>query len=166
MTARAKLSGTTTVANHPDRRTTDQPGRKTAQALPLLASSMFCDDVRLEATGKLSMIGCYPGNVILAAPEQPVSHLWVLTKLMWHNGFDPVGLRMRVDLPAQAPGYMAVRVDPSVNEALANSALCVWQLRFLPLRVGDILRISVEQGTARLHCGELLAIAPTQLTRH
>ena len=58
MTVRTRLSGTTIAADHLD--------RKTDPALPLLASSMFCDDVRLEATGKLSMIGCYPGNVILA----------------------------------------------------------------------------------------------------
>ncbi|MGI4796778.1 MAG: hypothetical protein ACRYG8_22540 [Janthinobacterium lividum] len=158
MTTRAKLSGITAAA--------DQREKNTDLALPLLATSMFCDDVRLEATGKLSMIGCYPGNVILASPEQPVSHLWVLTKLLWHRGFDPAGLRVRVDLPAQAPGYMAVKVDPHVNDALANTALCVWQLRFHPLRIGDVLRISVEQGAAQLHCGELLAIAPTQPTRH
>ena len=135
-------------------------------ALPLLAVSTFCDDVRLEATGKFSMIGCYPGNIIRTSPAQPVDRLWVFTRLMWGRDFDPAGLRMRVDLPAQEPGYMAVQLNPHPVDLLAPYAICVWQLRFHPLRIGDLLRISVEQGSARLPCGELLAVPTEQPTRH
>lgn len=39
-------------------------------------------------------------------------------------------------------------------------------LRRTSAQAGELLRISVEQGAAQLHCGELLAIAPTQPTRH
>ena len=157
MTIKTRQSASTPVR---DRATAAEP------TLPLLATSMFCDDVRLEATGKFSMIGCYPGNVILASPEQPVGQLWVFTKLRWHNGFDPAGLRMRIDLPAREPGYMAVQTSPDLEDTLSKGALCIWNLRFHPLRAGDLLRISVEQGAASLACGELLAIAPTQPTRH
>ena len=135
-------------------------------ALPLLASSTFCDDVRLEASGKFSMIGCYPGNIIAMNPAQPVSQLWVFTRLMWGNGFNADGFRLRVDLPAQDPGYFVPQGQSEANGLLVCNALYVWQLKFHPLRIGDVLRISVEQGPSRLACGELMAVAATQHTRH
>ncbi len=134
--------------------------------LPLLASTIFCDDLRLEASGKFCMIGCYPGNLIVANPLLPVTQRWVLTRLIWRDDFDASGLRMRVDLPAQGPSYMDVKPNPRVNEALARDATCVWQLRLQPLRIGDLLRVSMEKGSARLPCGELLVVQATPPTRH
>ncbi len=134
--------------------------------LPLLASCTFCDDVRQEANGKLLMIGCYPGNVIVANPVHPITQLWLFTKLMWQNDFDATGLRVRVDLMAQGTAYMDVIANPGVNDALARTATCIWPLRLLPLRAGDLFRVSLEQGHVNLPCGELLAIEPATGTCH
>ena len=95
-----------------------------------------------------------------------MTQLWVLARLTWQGDFDPGGLRLRLDLPAQKTGYIDVKPNPVVSEALARDAFCVWQLRLLPLRVGNVLRISVEKGSANLPCGELLVMEAAQATRH
>jgi hypothetical protein len=139
------------------------------EPLPILATSLFCDDVRMEATGKLMLIGCYPGNIIVVNPAQPLDRLWVFTKILWPRDFDPAGLRMRIDLPAQQPGYMPVQTMAPAHADMMPSATCVWQLRILPLRVGDVLRVGVELGGRVAHSGELLAVAqpsPPPATRH
>ena len=135
-------------------------------ALPLLATSVFCDDVRLEANGKVMLIGCYPGNVIISEAAQRVERLWVFTKLMWRTPFDPEGLRLRADFPAQAAVFMSVQVNPMQRDGMAGNAICIWHIRFHPLRPGDLVRVSVEQGRSTLTSGELLAVASTQPTRH
>ncbi len=112
------------------------------------------------------MIGCYPGNIILTDPGQQITQLWLFTRLRWNHDFDATGLRVRLDLPAQGIGYMNVKPNPPTSGALARDAVCVWQLRLLPLRVGDLLRVSIEQGSAILPCGELLAVEAAKPTRH
>ena len=146
----------------------DQPISDTrpSQVMPILATSVFCDDVRLEATGKVTLVGCYPGNVVVSEAAHPVDRLWVFTKLTWGNDFDPAGLRMRADFPAQETGLMNVQPNPVERDGMAGNAICVWQLRFYPLRPGDVLRVAVERGGSVLPCGEILAIPAAQVTRH
>jgi hypothetical protein len=142
-----------------------------AQPLPILATSMFCDDVRIEANGKLILIGCYPGNMMVLNTAQPVDHIWVFTKIIWPREFDPTGMRLRIDMPAQEPGFVDVQQSPQASAEISPGSTCVWQLRFLPLRPGDVIRIGVELGGHILPCGELFAVvqaAPPQvpMTRH
>ena len=135
-------------------------------ALPILATSLFCDDVRLEASGKLTLVGCYPGNVIVSEASHPVDRLWVVTRLTWGKDFDPAGLRLRVDFPAQDAGFMNVQANPVERDGMAGNAVCAWQIRFHPLRPGDVLRVSAERRGSLLSCGEILAIPAGQATKH
>jgi hypothetical protein len=140
-----------------------------AEALPLLATSMFCDDVRVESTGKLILVGCYPGNVIMLNQAQPVDRLWVFTKIIWPPDLDVTGMRLRIDMPAQEPGFITVQNAPAPSPDVSPGATCVWQLRFLPLRPGDVIRVGVEVGARIVHSGELIAMAPPvapPITRH
>jgi len=149
----------------------DEPATSpAAEALPIQATSMFCDDVRMETCGKIMLIGCYPGNILVLNPAQPIDRLWILTKIFWPRDFDVTGMRLRIDLPAQEPGFVNVQNAPPPTDAITPSATCVWQLRFLPLRPGDLIRVSVDLGGRMLQCGELLAILPATpqipITRH
>jgi hypothetical protein len=140
-----------------------------AEVLPILATSLFCDDVRVETTGKLILIGCYPGNMIVLNPAQPVDRLWVFTKITWPKDFDVTGMRLRIDMPAQEPGFVTVQNNPAPAPDMSPGATCVWQLRFLPLRPGDLIRVGVELGGRVVPSGELLTVAPAPpapITRH
>jgi len=131
-----------------------------AQPLPILATSMFCDDVRVEATGKLILVGCYPGNIMVVNPTQPVDRIWIFTKILWPRDFDVTGMRLRIDMPAQEPAFVTVQNSPPPSPEVSPAATCVWQLRFLPLRAGDLIRIGVELAGRIVPCGELLAVLP------
>jgi hypothetical protein len=130
-----------------------------AEPLPLHAVSLFCDDVRAEATGKLMLIGCYPGNVITLHASQPVDRLAVVTKIIWARDVDPAGMRLRFDMPAQEPNFMPVQINPAAAQETEPTAVCVWHLRFLPLRPGDIVRVGLDYRGRLLHAGELRALA-------
>jgi hypothetical protein len=130
-----------------------------AEPLPLFATSLFCDDVRVEAGGKLMLIGCYPGNLIPLHPAQPVDRIAVVTKIIWAQDVDPSGMRLRFDMPAQEPNFMPVQIHPAAAHESAPAAVCVWHLRFLPLRPGDIVRVCLEYRGTVIQSGELRAIA-------
>jgi hypothetical protein len=151
--------------------TSDEADWQAAQpAQPLMATSLFCDEIRMEASSKLLLIGCYPGNVIVLNPGQPIDRVSVLTKIVWSQGFDPGGLRLRVDLPAQDSHFMQVQPLATPNHKMLGSAVCIWALRLLPLRAGDLLRVGLEHGDVHLPCGELLVMdggaAAAQVVRH
>jgi hypothetical protein len=141
-----------------------------AEPLPLHAVSLFCDDVRAEATGKLMLIGCYPGNVINLHASQPIDRLAVVTKIIWARDIDPAGMRLRFDMPAQEPNFMPVQVNPAAaDHEMEPTAVCVWHLRFMPLRPGDIVRVGLDYRGRLIHAGELRALAvamATAATRH
>jgi hypothetical protein len=133
----------------------------------VVTTSLFCDDIRMEATGKLTLIGCYPGNVILANPAQPIDRLCIYTKVIWGKDFDASALRLRVDLPAQEPNFMDVQTSSPATDETPGLATCVMNLRFPPLRVGDRLRVGVTAGSRLFYSGELLVIqAAPPATRH
>ncbi len=140
------------------------------EAVSVLSVSVFCDDIRMEATGKLTLIGCYPGNVIMAVPGQPIDRLCIYTRMTWGNDFDPAGLRLRVDLPAQEPNFMQVQSTAPATDESQGLATCVMNLRFPPLRIGDRLRVSVDAGGQLITSGDLVVVpAPAPAgasTRH
>jgi hypothetical protein len=132
----------------------------------LHSTSLFCDDIRLEATGKLNLVGCYPGNVIIASPHQPIDRLFIYTRLVWGHDFDPTGLRLRVDMPGQEPSFMEVQsITPATPES-PGVAACVMNLRFPPLRVGDRLQVHIDAGAHTAITGELFVVPPPTTTRH
>jgi hypothetical protein len=151
------------VATGPDAQASPEP-------VPVLSVSVFCDDIRMEATGKLTLVGCYPGSVIIATPGQPIDRLCIYTRMMWGNEFDPAGLRLRVDLPAQEPNFMQVQSTSPATQETPGLATCVMNLRFAPLRVGDRLRVSVDAGGRLITSGDLTVVpAPVPAgasTRH
>ncbi len=150
--------------------TDDEPQTGTASdRLPIMATTHFCDDLRIEATGKLLLVGCYPGSLILLNSAAPIDRLWVVTKILWPRGFDVTDMRMRIDVPAQEPGFVPVAPVSSDTASAMLTATCAWQLRFPPLRPGDVIRVRVECGGGTVNCGELAAAAapsPPRSTRH
>ncbi len=146
----------------------DLEPQATADSLPVLTVSVFCDDVRMEATGKLTLVGCYPGNVLIATPGNPIDRLCIYTKMTWGQDFDPAGMRLRVDLPAQEPNFMSVQTTSPATEHEPGVATCVMNLRFPPLRIGDRLRVSLDAGGRLINSGDLLVVQPPAVpaTRH
>jgi hypothetical protein len=142
-----------------------QQAENAADRLPIMAVSQFCDDVRMETTGKLFLIGCYPANIIALNPAHSTDRLWVVTKILWPRDFDATGMRICIDVPAQQPGFVAVETDASTNSSTMLSATSAWQVRFPPLRPGDVIRVHVECGGGRVNCGELTAAALPPLSR-
>lgn len=136
--------------------------------------SLFCDDIRSEAGGKLSFIGCY-NAVLYVAPAFPV----VLPKFCVHmHIFSPatnpyVSVMARCYLPGQQSpiadesidvpslsDQQALLLDLPKNGGVPPSIVVAASLVFSPLELSEPglinVRALINGGPDELHLGSLM----------
>lgn len=86
--------------------------------------SIFCDDIREEARGKVSFMGIYSGNMILyAAPPVSLPKLMVAVNYFERPGESDAPVEVRVYLPGDSADAPTVRVPLPVEELRASGVV-------------------------------------------
>jgi hypothetical protein len=129
---------------------------------PITAMALFFDDVRFEVTGKVILIGQYVGDLILPDGAAPVDRLAVLVHVRGPRDYMPVRLGVRIEVPGTPP---VVRQFPSpaasdfsdtpLSPFSASTMQAVIQLRFPPLRAGDLVDVWVQSDGNEFPAGRL-----------
>jgi hypothetical protein len=153
----------------------DEPEPAAASVSRVHATSLFCDDIRLEAGGKVTIIGHYPGETCWLAPNAIVDRCAVYTSLIWNTREFPGRAHLRIDLPDREPSCFALQPSQTCEREGVPAYLqqSILHLRFSALRPGDILRAFIRAGDLDIPAGRLLirrwqppSQAVPDLTRH
>jgi hypothetical protein len=120
----------------------------TSEKSPVIAWAQFFDDIRAEATGKLILIGQYPIDMILLPNSLPVDRLAVLLTARWPREYELKTLGVRIEIPGQPPIIQSLPAPmksdfagPPVSPFSGLITQAVLQLRFAPLRIGDVIDV-------------------------
>lgn len=116
--------------------------KKTAQISS--ATTLFCDDLRLEQGGKLSAMGIYQGHMALPEPEMLLAKLVAWTAISLAPGWQ--GGQVRVSLLDQDTLLTEAHFDvPAVSADHPSTTLNI-PLEMIPFKakVGASLRITVQ----------------------
>lgn len=46
-------------------------------------TALWCDDIRLEASGKFTIVGMYPDELVVPELPAPLGSLWVFASIWW-----------------------------------------------------------------------------------
>ncbi len=122
--------------------------------------SLFFDDVRTEAGGKMTMIGHYPQDTCLLADHTRLDRLSVYTRLSWGWKIRPKRLFLQLKLPGreveQQPIPFAQPEQPPFSDVDKFVAQSVVHLRFSPMRPGDMIQVWVRFDDFKLPTGHLI----------
>jgi hypothetical protein len=144
----------------------------TSNDSPVRALAQFFDDIRVEITGKLILIGQYQNQLVLH-PENPVplDRLSVLITMRWPRGYHPKKVSLKAFLSGQPP---IVQDLPPIQEAefgdkpispfsgvTAQMLLNCW---FLPLRGGDFFDVWAIVDDVDIPAGRLEVILASETT--
>jgi hypothetical protein len=143
----------------------------TSEKSPITAWAQFFDDVRAETTGKLILIGQYPIDMMILPNSLPVDRLAVLLTARWPREYEPKTLDVRIEIPGQPPiiqplplpmkpDFAGVPLSP-FSGMIAQAVL---QLRFAPLRIGDVIDVWLLTGENELPAGRLRIVEGSQPT--
>lgn len=128
-------------------------------ASPITAIALFFDDIRMEVTGKNIFIGQYTDQLFLAPAAPPTDRIWVVFFVRWPLSYSPRSMSVKVEVPGQPPINQPFNVpqltatgEPPFDYAMMQAIV---QLRFLPLRVNDVLRAWIEVDGRELPAGYL-----------
>lgn len=82
-------------------------------------STTFCDDIRQEVGGKISLIGVYNG--VMYVPQFPVTlpKLWIMATLVTPHSEPPKSMKIRVTKNAEP--LVDLDATPEYLQQLANS---------------------------------------------
>jgi hypothetical protein len=133
-----------------------------ADARAVQATALFCDDIRLEAGGKVMLIGHYPRETCFLQPSATIDRCAVYTSAVWSGRAPPAGIQIRIDLPDRAPGFFPVQLTQitemagASGEAVGHLLQCIVHLRFSPLRPGDVIQAFIRAGGTDFPTGRLL----------
>jgi hypothetical protein len=129
---------------------------------PVTAMALFFDDIRLEVTGKTILIGQYVGDLLLPAGAPPTDRLAILLNLRWPREYMPRALGVRVDIPGSPSIHQDLPAPAQPNFANKPSSPFagvimqgIVQLRFLPLRVGDLIDVWLKVDDTEIPAGRL-----------
>lgn len=129
---------------------------------PIIAFAQFFDDIRLEVTGKFILIGQYVGTMLIIPGTQLVDRLAVLLTVRWPRDHMPSSLGVNVDIPGQPPIVQALPTpstpdfaDKPLSPFAGIATQAILQLRFPPLRSGDIIDVWFEADGHKFPAGRL-----------
>lgn len=142
---------------------TGHPGREPPVTLPsITATALFFDDIRVEVTGKMILIGQYVGDMILGGGAPPVDRLAVLLNARWPRDYVPASLRVRIEIPGSPnieyplplPAPMDFSNIPVSPFSGVVTGFAIF-LRFAPLRVGDMIDVWILADGTEFPAGRL-----------
>jgi hypothetical protein len=138
----------------------------TESVSPVRALAQFFDDIRVEATGKLILIGQYYGDMLLPPNlVVPIDRLAALVTMRWPRDHKPNDLSLRIEITGQPTiaqdlaGVPEIDLsDKPVSPFSSITAQGMVHIRFLPLRIGDNIDVwvsadGVDVPAGRLHVG-------------
>ncbi len=131
------------------------------QEAPFTAVVLFCDDVRLEATGKLTLVGHYVGESCHLPAHATMDRCAIYLHATWPWRIEPKAVSLRVDLPGREPTVHPVRIaargERATTEAPPDAFLLqsYLHLRFSPLQDGDTLRVFLRVDGSERPAGQL-----------
>jgi hypothetical protein len=100
------------------------------------ATLLACDDIRIEANGKLIIIGVYTGNIVLLAPEMPGTNLTFMFNLDVPIDEVPKNVAFEVVLPGEEPDRHALEITGPKLEPHHTR----WCLKQVVVAAGKTLR--------------------------
>ena len=126
------------------------------------ALAIFCDDIRVEVTGKLFCIGVYTTNVHIR-PEDIFDRVAVLITIKWPRALIPnfVGVKTQVtaqpEMPYQALQFQSLNMstDKPISPFSGFKMKTFLQLRFPPLRVDDTIDVWVKVDDQEIPAGRI-----------
>jgi hypothetical protein len=130
---------------------------------PIIAFAQFFDDIRMEINGKAILIGQYAGDLILQAGFPVfVDRLAILLTVKWPRDYMPNGLSIEINIPGQPKINQPLDNPPSMDFSHRplsdfSGVMLQWviQLRFAPLRAGDIIDVWFKADGRELPAGRL-----------
>jgi hypothetical protein len=134
----------------------------TSEKSPVTAWAQFFDDIRMEASGKPILIGQYVTDMVIPLGSMPVDRLAVLIAAKWPREYWPTTLMVRINMPGQPPIEAALPVPEKID--VSDKPLSPFsgyitqvaiQLRFAPLRAGDILDVWLRADEHDIPAGRL-----------
>ena len=139
---------------------------------PIEAYAQFFDDIRIEITGKMILIGQYVGDLVLIPGPMILDRLSVLFTARWPRETKPKQLGIRVEIPGQ-PHISQVLPAPAMpdftNKPISPFAGVtvqgIIQLRFPPLRIGDIIDVWIQADDYDIPAGRLNVIDQAMAAR-
>jgi hypothetical protein len=124
--------------------------------VPFTAIVLFCDDVRLEATGKLTLVGHYVSQSCQLSARATLDRCAIYLHATWPWRIEPKEVALRVDVPRREPTVYPVRIAERAKRPPGEAPPEVFllqsylHLRFPPLEDGDSLRVFLRvDGTER-----------------
>lgn len=135
---------------------------------PVTAVALFFDDIRIEQSGKSILIGQYSGDLLISPMLPPVDRLYVLLIAKWSRNYFPKHIAIRIDVPG-VPSSVQQIPQPStlgaIDKPSSPFSACTMQisvqLRFPPLRVGDLIDVWLQVDGQDFPAGRLrVAEAP------
>jgi hypothetical protein len=158
-----------TLSFDPDLREEDEALAKKLTKMSLV--SMFFDDVKVDAYGKLILGGLYLGETCIVLGHHQFDRLWILTYARWYGGFKPRSLAVRVDVPTWQPLLFAIpnprdaRMIRGESESYALTEALV-NIQLGAVHAGDCIRTWLRVDGVDHPSGKLMikTSAPTGLT--
>lgn len=133
-------------------------------SLSVQASVLFCDDIRVESTGKLFCVGVYTARLGLFE-NAPVDRLGVLVSIRWPRDYRPDALAIKLLLPGMREGEWQPLDMPSSYPELPPGQLpspfagmvinAVINVRFPAARIGDVVDLWLRADGRELPVGRL-----------
>ena len=139
-------------------------------------TSIFCDDIRFEAHGKISLMGIYQRDMIFPTPKYPLSlpKFAILVKYIEDKGRFTDDLTLKVYFPGEAPNNPHFSRAIKRNEASGRTRfdkypapedsgpinISTIPLVFSPMHIAQEGYIKV-----RMECGNIITKLGTLLIR-
>ena len=120
------------------------------------ATLLVCDDIRIEANGKLIIIGVYTGNILILSPEMPGTNLTFMFSLDVPIGEIPRSVAFEVVLPGEKPDRHSLEItDPKLEPHHTR-----WYLKQVVVAGGKTLRLGRIDAKVVCDGEEILVSAP------
>jgi hypothetical protein len=133
----------------------------------VIATAQFFDDARYEVGSKTTLVGHYSGDMFLPPMIPPVDRLSLWLTIKYPREYKAKECSVRIEIPGQPPLMQALPlpVDPDFTNKPPSpfsgvSLNMVVQMRFLPLRVGDVIDAWVIMDGREIPAGRLYILAP------
>jgi uncharacterized protein DUF6941 len=141
-----------------------------------VATSVFCDDIRMEVGNKFSIMGIYSGDIIINHPQQPtlLPKLGAVVFLITDLNDIPEHISISVYLPPNRTELLKMEMDVPKLEHQEDAVKAQFRsiVVFPPVTLTEegFIEITINTGREELRAGRLFVrfvpppdVSPTQL---